>query len=76
MGRDWTGRRLSRWLWRLAPFSWRWTGESGSNWYESGLITIYTIIALVGFVYFLLRTFSQDKPFIDLSLLFSTRISH
>ena len=37
-------------------------------WYESGLITIYTIIALVGFVYFLLRTFSQDKPFIDLSL--------
>ena len=37
-------------------------------WFESGLITIYTIIAVVGFAYFLLRTFSQERPFIDLSL--------
>lgn len=38
------------------------------DWYESGLITTYTIIALVGFGYFLLRTFKQEQPFIDLSL--------
>ncbi len=38
------------------------------DWFESGLITTYTIIAVVGFMYFLLRSFSQERPFIDLSL--------
>ena len=38
------------------------------HWYESTLITIYTVIAVVGFVYFLYRTFHQERPFIDLSL--------
>ena len=38
------------------------------NWFESGLITSYTVIAAIGLMYFLWRTFKQDRPFIDLSL--------
>ena len=38
------------------------------DWFASGLITTYTLIAVVGFGYFLLRTLKQEQPFIDLSL--------
>ena len=38
------------------------------DWLESGLITTYAIIAVLGFMYFLVRTLGQERPFIDLSL--------
>jgi DHA2 family multidrug resistance protein len=37
-------------------------------WFESSLIVTYTIIAVVGFTVFLIRSLGHQNPFIDLSL--------
>ena len=38
------------------------------DWFESSLIVTYTIISIGAFAYFLLRTVTQERPFIELSL--------